>query len=958
MDDTTHTILLIEDNRLQIDIVLHTFQKTTGHRFTLHAAESLQEGLTLISTEPIDAVLLDLNLPDSEGVNTLKAVLDESPGLAVVVLTALDDEETAVDAVKHGAQDYLIKGSADGDLLIRSLRYAIERKQISERLKASEQSYRMLVENINDIFFNLEERNCLSYVSPVVESALGFRPEELIGKPLLSLVEPEDRHIVSAALDEASIGFSDTLRFRVRTKNGPARYMRASGRPTTTPTGATTGFTGTMVDITERVQTLEALNRAKEELEERVAERTADLARERGQLLSIFSSINEIIYVSDPKTYEILFVNPAAEARFGAPLVGGVCHERLMGFSQPCEFCTNDLILKNRYEPHQWELHNPILDRDFMLFDRIIQWPDGRDVRFTLAVDITDRIEAERRISESEQKWRGLFENTRDIIFISTIDGEFVDINPAGLELFGYTAKNIKDVVVLDIYENPEDRQRIRRKIDRDGFVKDFEVTLKRHDGTTIDSLVTATVVTDSNGVVVGYQGIIKDITKRKRSMNITLDSVADGVLVIDTEHIITFCNAAARKLFGIPQHDIIGTSIDDILPSLDERFYTILMDVLKTGRGVGNQELNITLPDGKSVPISLGISPLRDEESGALWAVMTLKDISTISDLKKEISGRYTFEDIVSKNREIRDIFDIMPHLGETDSTVLIEGKSGTGKELFARAIHNLSRRREGPFVAVNCAALPENLLESELFGHAKGAFTDAVRDKPGRFTRAQGGTILLDEIAELPLSLQGKLLRVLQEREYEPLGSIKTMQADVRIIASTNKDLSGEVEAGRFREDLFYRLNVVNIIIPPLKDRREDIPLLVDHFIDKISRKLGSDCLKASEDFMNFLMYYDFPGNVRELENIIEHAYVLCRGPVITTDYLPRELRNRVIDTVGSGQSLREQQEEAERRHIEEALIRFGGNKTRTARALNMNRSTLWRKMKRYEMFGEERQ
>jgi transcriptional regulator with PAS, ATPase and Fis domain len=334
----------------------------------------------------------------------------------------------------------------------------------------------------------------------------------------------------------------------------------------------------------------------------------------------------------------------------------------------------------------------------------------------------------------------------------------------------------------------------------------------------------------------------------------------------------------------------------------------------------------------------------------------VTLKDIQTISDLKKEISGRYTFEDIVSKNREIREIFDIMPHLAETDTTVLIEGKSGTGKELFARAIHNLSRRREGPFVAVNCAALPENLLESEMFGHVKGAFTDAVRDKPGRFTRAQGGTILLDEIAELPLALQGKLLRVLQEREYEPLGSVTPMRADVRIIASTNKDLASEVENGHFREDLFYRLNVVNIAIPPLKDRREDIPLLVEHFIDKISRKLGADHMDVSEDFMTFLMNYDFPGNVRELENIIEHAYVLCRGPSITTDYLPRELKNRVIGTIGDGRSLRAQQEDAERRHIEQTLIRFGGNKTRTARALNMDRTTLWRKMKRYQMLEDD--
>ena len=348
MDDTTLSILIIEDNRLQVEIICKTLREAPGRRFTLHVADKLREGLDLIAREPIDAVLLDLNLPDSEGVETLRAVMEESPGLPVVVLTAMDDEETAVDAVKHGAQDYLYKGKADQDLLIRSLRYAIERKQANERLKASEQTYRMLVENINDIVFNLDRENCLSYVSPVVETVLGISPEELIGRPFVDLAEPDDRHTVQAALDKATIGFSDTLRFQVRTRNGPVKHMRVSGRPTSTPESDAVGFTGILVDVTERVQALEALNRAKEELEERVAERTADLAREREQLLSIFSSINEIIYVSDPNTYEILYVNPAAEARFGASLTGGVCYERLMKRTGPCEFCTNDIILKHR----------------------------------------------------------------------------------------------------------------------------------------------------------------------------------------------------------------------------------------------------------------------------------------------------------------------------------------------------------------------------------------------------------------------------------------------------------------------------------------------------------------------------------------------------------------------------------------------------------------------------------
>jgi transcriptional regulator with PAS, ATPase and Fis domain len=281
----------------------------------------------------------------------------------------------------------------------------------------------------------------------------------------------------------------------------------------------------------------------------------------------------------------------------------------------------------------------------------------------------------------------------------------------------------------------------------------------------------------------------------------------------------------------------------------------------------------------------------------------------------------------------------------------VLIEGPTGSGKELFAKAIHNLSRRARRKYVAVNCGALPDTLLESELFGYKRGAFTDAKKDKPGRFARAEGGTLFLDEISDISTALQVKLLRVLQEKEYEPLGATTTVKSDVRVIAATNKPLAAQLARGTFREDLYYRLNVVKIVLPPLAERREDIPLLADHFIRKFNAEKDKQVEGISEEALGLLMRHDLPGNVRQLQNLIEHAVVLCRGDRIELDCLPAEF---VQGTSGgnlpgakpAGSPLLE----AEATAILESLGQHDGHRGKTAAALGIDKTTLWRKMKRY--------
>ena len=427
------------------------------------------------------------------------------------------------------------------------------------------------------------------------------------------------------------------------------------------------------------------------------------------------------------------------------------------------------------------------------------------------------------------------------------------------------------------------------------------------------------------------------------------LDSITEGVFTINNDRVITSFNQAAETITGFPRKKAIGKKCFEIFQADICQEACALARTLKVGKNVVDLPVNILNARGKIVPISITTAVLKDSGGKIMGGVETFRDLTALEALRKEIRQKYNVGDIVGKSDALQKIFNLLPDIAQSDSTVLIQGPSGSGKELLAKAIHQLSPRRDKPFVAINCSALPETLLESELFGYVRGAFTDAKKDKPGKFALAYGGTLFLDEIGDLPGAIQAKLLRVLQERSYEPLGSNISKQVKARFISATNKDLKGLVESGRFREDLYYRLKVIQIDLPTLKERREDLPLLIEHFIQKLNIQTGKKIAQVSPKVLEVLMNYDYPGNIRELENILEHAFVLCHGSVIQLGHLPPELQRGIPESAHPRLSFGKRLKEQEGELIQQVLDKCQGNRTLAANELGIHPTTLWRKLKR---------
>ncbi len=426
----------------------------------------------------------------------------------------------------------------------------------------------------------------------------------------------------------------------------------------------------------------------------------------------------------------------------------------------------------------------------------------------------------------------------------------------------------------------------------------------------------------------------------------IILESISDGVFTVDHDWRITSFNRAAERITRIPREEALGKHCWEVFRSNMCETDCALRRTMKQGKDFVDTSTYIVDSKKRRIPVVVSTSVLKDAEETVLGGVETFRDMSVVEELRRELDARCEVGDMVSRSPAMHRIFKILPQVAQSDSTVLIQGETGTGKELLARALHNLSPRHDKPFVAINCGALPDSLLESELFGYKAGAFTDAQKDKPGHFALAEDGTVMLDEIGDLSPAFQVKLLRVLQEKRYIPLGGTREMTANVRVIAATNKDLAELVERKVFRQDLFYRVNVVRLVLPPLRKRKEDIAHLTRYFIDRLNRLQGKAVTGISQEALSLLMFYDYPGNIRELENIVEHALILCPEGDIGVHCLPETLQNLPLKSLPPG--IHNALKLTESQIIQAALKRNDFNRLATARELGMHKSTFFRKVR----------
>lgn len=443
------------------------------------------------------------------------------------------------------------------------------------------------------------------------------------------------------------------------------------------------------------------------------------------------------------------------------------------------------------------------------------------------------------------------------------------------------------------------------------------------------------------------HKVLVDEKEKYRSNLEAIFKSVKDSIITVDKDLLVIEINEAAKDICCLTR-DSIGKSFKSLLIHCNGRCIKTLEETVKEKKSIEIYHLECKHELRPQQTVTVTTYPLINNNKIFTGAVLVTRDETHLADLEREMKERQRLHNIIGKSERMQTIYSYIEDLADVQSTVLITGESGTGKELIADALHYKGARNDMPLIKVNCSALTDNLLESELFGHVKGSFTGAVKDRVGRFKMADGGTILLDEIGDMPPHIQVKLLRVLQERTFERVGESTSIKVDVRIVASTNQDLREKIARGEFREDLYYRLNVVEIRVPPLRDRKEDIPALINHFIRKFNKKLNQDIVGISTDVQKMFMDYNWPGNVREMEHAIEHACILCHQKTITIEHLPPAFENFFATKIHFIRNKGVDEKQA----ILQILEKTAWNKTMAAKLLGISRRNIYRKIKEHNI------
>jgi two-component system response regulator HydG len=595
----------------------------------------------------------------------------------------------------------------------------------------------------------------------------------------------------------------------------------------------------------------------------------------------------------------------------------------------------------------------------------------GKPANVGHLMDVTPFKDKEKSLHDSLEKYQTIINEIEDGVAEVDLKGVITFTNNCASRIWGHTVeegpgrsyRSYVDEETAKIVYNAY------HEVFRTGIPgKNIVYEIIRKDGSRRIIEDSVSLIRNANGIITGFRTVSRDITQRKETekelaehrtrLEAIFESVKDGIVMVDPDLKIIEANKSTETICGVAVKELAGKTFSRCLNRCSKSCSEVLKQTLEKKMTVKECRVECGHQQHHQQTVSVTSSPLLDSEGKFMGVVLVIRDITLLRDLERELRERNQFQNMIGRSKKMQDIYRLLEDLANLETTVLITGESGTGKELVARALHYSGQRAFRPFVTVNCSALTESLLESELFGHVKGAFTGAIKDKQGRFQAANGGTILLDEIGDISPLIQLKLLRVLQEKEFERVGESTPQKVDVRVIACTNKDLKEQVKRGEFRQDLYYRLKVVEISLPPLRERLEDLPLLVDHYCHVFNERFKKTIEGISNEVLSRFMNYPWPGNVRELEHVMEHAFVLCRGGVVTLEHLPPEIRDYERPEKMAVQEIRESRAQGSNggREILNALNKAHWNKTKAARLLGISRRTVHRKIQLYQLNSEQ--
>nr|WP_286181743.1 sigma 54-interacting transcriptional regulator [Desulfovibrio sp. Huiquan2017] len=824
------------------------------------------------------------------------------------------------------------------------------------RLALAQAFVQALLNADEGVTFLLDETAAVIECSGPVESLLGRNVGECAGRSYPSLF-PES----VAKLHEGAIAKARTTGEAARLEEHRSGMVLETRVRPVLQGGSPTGFVVFLRDITAR----------------RRGE--VGLAESEKQYRSVFTGAAAAIILVDRERGTVMESNDAAARALGyepgemrgAAIQGLVAHPEqiLSAINTGGERVSYDYLKRKNGSSFPVELSMSHFTNA------------GREVCILYAQDISRRKIVEEALREGARLYRAVVEDQTELICRYGTDGKLTFVNNAFERFAG---RDEDEILGRDVFASMGSLdQRVLTEwlehFDPSRPVFDREVRQIRSDGAERWISWTHRAVLNDRNRVMEIQAVGRDVTEHKAAesalaqatqekeqyrlnLEATFASIPDAILTVDSGLSVIATNNAAKILFGIGEEQSRGRRFEEVVGDEDNPCVQVLRQVLKTDKPVRGYEIELKTPDKGERMVEINCSPLVDMDRRHAGAVLVVRDISHVTDLEKQLQQRHGFRGIVGRSGPMQDIYQLLEQLSSLDSIVLILGESGTGKELAAEALHYGGVRAGKPLIKVNCSALSESLLESELFGHVRGAFTGAVRDKVGRIQAAQGGTLFLDEIGDISPMLQLKLLRFLESREYERVGESRTYTADVRIIAATNADLRAAVRGGAFREDLYYRLNVMPVTLPPLRDRQVDIPLLVDYFLGTFADNFGKRFDGVSEEVLDLLLTYSWPGNVRELKHALEHACILSPGAVIEVKHLRKELVDQIRAQGREPAAAPEQPFAAaafvpykpSRDDILAALRECGGNKVRAARRLGMHRATLYRKLKAWGLDG----